>query len=155
MNILGGYPLARYGFDHETVYHDLDAEQYALARKRMKLLSILQYTLPGVPDLYYGDETGVQGGSDPDCRRTYPWGKEDQDLVAHFQWLGQFYHQHPCLKGGTFELTPLCEDVVALERADASERILIIINRSDRFMDISYKGRIFSLWPYEGKIEII
>ena len=155
MNILGGYPLARYGFDHETVYHDLDTEQYALARKRMKLLSILQYTLPGVPDLYYGDETGMQGGSDPDCRRTYPWGKEDQDLVAHFQWLGQFYHQHPCLKAGSFELTPLSEDVLALERSDAAERILIIINRTDRFMDISYKGRIFSLWPYEGKIEII
>ena len=152
MNILGGYPLAKYGFDNETVYHDLTHEQYSLAARRYKMLSILQYCLPGVPDIYYGDETGVQGGSDPDCRRTYPWGREDQDLVDHFRWLGGFYHQHPCLKSGKFILTPLNDDVVALERFNEEERILIIINRSYHSMTVTYKGVTYDLWPYDGKI---
>ena len=152
MNILGGYPIAKYGFDHETVYHNLATDEYDLARKRFKMLSILQYALPGVPDIYYGDETGVQGGSDPDCRRSYPWGKEDHDLVAHFQWLSRFYHEHPCLKNGGFELSALSEDVLALERFDGHERILVIINRSDQFMDILYKGKVYDLWPFDGKI---
>ena len=152
MNILGGYPLAKYGFDHETEYHDLTEEEYDLARKRYKMLSILQFTLPGVPDIYYGDETGVQGGSDPDCRRTYPWGKEDTDLVEHFRWLGQFYHEHPCLKNGGFELSPVSDDVLALERFDGQERILIIINRSDQFLNVLYKGKTYTLWPFDGKI---
>ena len=152
MNILGGYPLARYGFDHETKYRDLTPEQYDLARKRYKMLSILQFALPGVPDIYYGDETGVQGGSDPDCRRTYPWGQEDTDLVRHFQWLGEFYHKHPCLKNGGFELTPVNEDVLALERFDEKERLLFLINRSDQYMNIVYKEQSYHMWPFDGKI---
>ena len=152
MNILGGYPIARYGFDHETKYSDLNEEQYSLAVKRYKMLSILQYCLPGIPDIYYGDETGVQGGSDPDCRRTYPWGNEDQDLLAHFKWLGSFYHEHPCLKDGGFTLTPINDDVLAIERFDKSERLLILINRSEYFTDITYKGTTYELWPFGAKI---
>ena len=152
MNILGGYPIARYGFDRETEYKDLTPEQYELARKRIKMLSILQYALPGVPDIYYGDETGVQGGADPDCRRTYPWGHEDQDLIDHFKWLGKFYHEHSCLKDGTFELTAVNSDVLALERHNSKEHILVLINRSDRFFDIVYKNRTYNMWPFDGKI---
>ena len=152
MNILGGYPIAKYGFDHDTKYFDLDEEQYNLARIRFKMLSILQYALPGVPDIYYGDEAGVMGGSDPDCRRTYPWGHEDKDLVEHFRWLGNFYHAHPCLKNGGFRLTPVNDDVIALERFSGDDRILLFINRSDSCMDISFKGRIYSLWAYDAKI---
>ena len=152
MNILGGYPMARYGFDHETTYHDLTPEQYELARKRFKMLSILQYMLPGVPDIYYGDETGVQGGCDPDCRRTYPWGKEDLDLVEHFKWLGQFYHTHSCLKGGGYRLTAVDDDTLALERYDENERILLLVNRSDQYTNITYDGRLYQMWPFDGKI---
>ena len=152
MNILGGYPLAKYGFDNETVYHDLTPDQYSLAEKRYKMLSILQFCLPGVPDIYYGDEVGVQGGSDPDCRRTYPWGREDQDLLNHLRWLGGYYRQHPCLRNGKFILTPLNDDVVALERFNKEERLLIIINRSYHSNTVTYKGTTYDLWPYEGKI---
>ena len=152
MNILGGYPIAQYGFDHETTYHDLTPEQYELGRKRLKMLSILQYMLPGVPDIYYGDETGVQGGSDPDCRRTYPWGNEDQDLVDHFKWLGKFYHSHACLKNGGFRLTPVNDDILALERFDDTEHILLLVNRSDRYTNIVFQGKPYHMWPFDGKI---
>ena len=152
LNVLGGYPMAREGFDHETEYQDLTKEEYELAVNRYKMLSILQYCMPGVPDIYYGDEAGLQGGVDPDNRRAYPWGREDMDLVEHFRWLGSFYHEHPCLKNGGFELSAVDDNVLALERFNDDERILILINRSDKYYDIEYKGIIYDMWAYDGKI---
>ncbi len=63
--------------------------QYNVAVKRLKLASLLQYTLPGVPCLYYGDEAGMQGFEDPLNRGTYPWGREDHDLLCHYLKLGK------------------------------------------------------------------
>ncbi len=67
----------------------LSAEQYDLAKRRLKLASVLQYTLPGVPCVFYGDEVGKQGFEDPLNRGTYPWGREDADLLEHYEKLGK------------------------------------------------------------------
>ena len=60
-----------------------------IGRKRVKLASFLQYVLPGVPSLYYGDEVGLQGYEDPMNRAPFPWGREDQDLLSHYRFLGE------------------------------------------------------------------
>ena len=67
----------------------LSKEQYELGKKRLKLAACLQYFLPGVPSLYYGDEAGLQGFEDPLNRRPYPWGKEDKELLGHYAYLGR------------------------------------------------------------------
>lgn len=67
----------------------LSDEYYAFAKLRLKAAAILQYTLPGVPCVYYGDEAGVQGFEDPLNRGTYPWGREDDDLLGHYRALGE------------------------------------------------------------------
>ncbi|MCF0228611.1 MAG: glycoside hydrolase family 13 protein [Parasporobacterium sp.] len=152
LNILGGNRMAAYGFDNGARYSDLDDEHYKLARTRYKMLSVLQFCLPGVPDIYYGDEAGVMGGADPDCRRTYPWNHADEDLVNHFKWLGSFYHEHPVLKNGDFRLTDINDDVIALERFNDEEHFLMFINRSDRYMDIEFNGQTYNLWAYDAKI---
>ena len=72
----------------------LDDAQYALAKKRLKLASALQYVLPGVPCVFYGDEAGVQGCEDPLNRVTYPWGREDGDLLDHYRMLGTFREKY-------------------------------------------------------------
>ncbi len=78
----------------------LNHEQYSLARKRLMLASILQFTLPGVPCLFYGDEVGVQGFEDPMSRGTYPWGIEDSTLLEHYRRLGKMRAQYKnMLKG--------------------------------------------------------
>lgn len=59
-----------------------------LAALRLKAAAILQYTLPGIPCVYYGDEAGMQGFEDPLNRATYPWGRERDDLLAHYKALG-------------------------------------------------------------------
>lgn len=66
----------------------LSPAEYALGVKRLKLASLLQYVLPGVPCLFYGDEAGMQGFEDPLNRGTYPWGKENEELLAHYIALG-------------------------------------------------------------------
>ena len=60
-----------------------------IGRKRVKMASFLQYVLPGVPSLYYGDEVGLQGYEDPMNRAPFPWGREDADLLAHYRFLGE------------------------------------------------------------------
>ena len=67
----------------------LSDEYYAFAKLRLKAAAILQYTLPGVPCVYYGDEAGVQGFEDPLNRATYPWGRQDDDLLGHYRALGE------------------------------------------------------------------
>lgn len=66
----------------------LSEDKYSEAKRRLKVASLLQFTLPGIPCVYYGDEAGVQGFEDPLNRGTYPWGREDAELVAHYRALG-------------------------------------------------------------------
>jgi glycosidase len=72
----------------ERAKFTLDGDLYDRAKARLKFASTLQYVLPGVPCLYYGDEAGVYGYEDPLNRGTYPWGREDLDLVKHYQTIG-------------------------------------------------------------------
>lgn len=66
-----------------------DAE-YAAACRRLKVAAFLQFTLPGVPCIYYGDEAGMTGFEDPFNRGCYPWGQENQTLLAYYQALSHF-----------------------------------------------------------------
>ena len=60
-------------------------------KHRVRLASLIQFTVPGAPTVYYGDEVGLTGDDDPDDRRTYPWadlgGSPDTALLAHYQAL--------------------------------------------------------------------
>ena len=68
---------------------DLDS-----ARRRLMLCAALQYTLPGNPCVYYGDEAGLQGEKDPFNRACYPWGREDEGLLAWYRTLGELRTKH-------------------------------------------------------------
>jgi len=65
----------------------------------------VQMTWPGAPTIYYGDEAGLVGWTDPDCRRTYPWGAEDEGLIELHRKLARIRAEHPCLRDGS--LAPL------------------------------------------------
>lgn len=66
----------------------LSGEAYDLAKRRLKIASLLQFLLPGVPSVYYGDEVGLQGYEDPMNRAPFPWGKEDEEILSHYRFLG-------------------------------------------------------------------
>ena len=126
----------------------LDPEARELAGRRLRMLSLLQYALPGVPCLYYGDEAGLEGHTDPYNRRTFPWGKEDRGLLEHYRALGSFYAEHSALRGGSFEVLQTgSEEVFAFVRGDGSERLLIASNRGEETAQFSFGGETLTLGP--------
>ncbi len=75
----------------------LSQEEYERGKKRLFLAACLQYFLPGVPSLYYGDEIGLEGFEDPFNRRPYPWGQEDTEILTHYQKLGSLRKKYRSL----------------------------------------------------------
>lgn len=111
--------------------YNLSHEQYLKAVKLLKLAAVLQYTLPGVPSLYYGDEAGMQGFGDPFCRKTYPWGKENPELLSFYKDLGNMRKNTAAFKTGDF--IPLCAEngVFVFLRKNEDCQVLIAVNASD------------------------
>ena len=109
----------------------LDPDQLDIAKARLKLASALQFTLPGVPCVYYGDEAGMEGGADPFCRRCYPWGAEDADLLAWYTRLGQLRNELECFKSGKYDLVQALDGLFAFTRGRGRGRVLVTVNVSD------------------------
>ena len=124
-------------------------EDYKSATLKVKLLSTLQFCLPGVPCIYYGDEAGLMGGTDPSNRSGYPWGFENLDLGYHYRMLGLIYDEHPALKGGGFSFVSgtdtAHEDIFAFTRkgkdiAGTEETLIVLANRSYEKAEIDLSG---------------
>ncbi|MBR4767869.1 MAG: glycoside hydrolase family 13 protein [Lachnospiraceae bacterium] len=92
---------------------------------------VMQFTLPGAPTVYYGDEAGLAGWTDPDDRRPYPWGHEITDLITFHRDVIAIHKKVSCLKTGSF--LPLKADYgyVSYGRFDQNSAALILINHSD------------------------
>lgn len=89
---------------------------------------VMQMTWPGAPGIYYGDEAGLCGFTDPDNRRTYPWGKEDFELVEFHCDISWLHYRHSALQSGAVK--PLIEeqDLIAYGRFDDEEQIVVVVN---------------------------
>lgn len=124
--------LAVGGFVPEEFHYSyrLGATEYELAKMRLKTAAVLQYALPGVPVIYYGDEAGAEGHFDPYNRGSFPWDKEDREIQEHYRKLGKIYKQHPGIHGGSFKVYPIGEDVIGIEREDELEKLVVIVNRN-------------------------
>lgn len=72
----------------------LSQEAFQKAFELLKLATVLQFTLPGIPCIYYGDEVGLQGFRDPYCRMTYPYGREDKDILEFYKKITAFYQKY-------------------------------------------------------------
>ncbi|MBO5873349.1 MAG: glycoside hydrolase family 13 protein [Clostridia bacterium] len=119
------YPSSR----AEQSARKLSPEEYALGIKKQKLAALIQYTLPGVPSLYYGDEAGLEGYGDPFCRAAYPWGKENNELLSYYKKLGAIRKNNAVFKEGAF--VPEYEGLGSISylRQDENNKILIAVNR--------------------------
>ena len=110
----------------------LTGGQRERGRQLLKLAGALQYCLPGVPCLYYGDEAGVEGYQDPFNRACYPWGNEDAELVAWFGALGRMRAALPLFKNGAFSAVFEQEGALGFERTDGVATMLCAVNPTDR-----------------------
>lgn len=99
---------------------------------------LLQMTWPGAPTLYYGDEAGVCGFTDPDNRRTYPWGKEDKQILEAYKKAIALRKEYPVLKHGSFRFLKGQTAILGYARFDKKNQILILINHSDRHLQETF-----------------
>ncbi|MFC1679375.1 alpha amylase N-terminal ig-like domain-containing protein [Elusimicrobiota bacterium] len=120
-NLLGSHDTERVG----TVFKG--------DMSRLKLAVLFQMTYLGAPVIYYGDEVGLPGGKDPDCRRAFPWDERDQDreLFEHYRKLIRIRKATPELRWGDFEavLTDAGKNVYAFLREYGEEKTLVILHR--------------------------
>lgn len=94
----------------------------------MRAAVMLQMTWPGAPTLYYGDEAGVTGWTDPDNRRTYPWGHEDQELIEYHRKMIRIHKEHEALLTGSLKYLEGAYKVICYGRFTAREKMVVLIN---------------------------
>ncbi len=90
-------------------------------------------TYEGVPCIYYGTEIGIEGGHDPDCRRTMEWNKENWNLKLfnHYKKLIGLRKQNKALRRGKFEWLDNIEGVIGFTREYEDEKVFVLINNSN------------------------
>lgn len=102
-------------------------------KRRLELATVFQYTYLGIPYIYYGDEVGLEGGNDPDCRRCMIWDKEEQDtkLFEHFKWLASIRREHKEFVDGEFNTLLAKQQFLVYERVLKQEKSIVFLNNSE------------------------
>ena len=119
-------------------------QAYPEAVARLKSAVVLQYMLPGVPSVYYGDEAGMEGFGDPFNRRFYPWGKENKDILSFYIKLGEIRKKYSAFKKGEYEEIYSENGGFVFKRFDENSEVLICVNISDSVKLIKYNGTLKS-----------
>lgn len=142
LTVLGSTPEDYDRPSRELAVSRLSPERRATAVRLLKLASLLQYTVFGIPSLYYGDEVGLEGFHDPFCRMPFPWGELDDplraELLAHYRALGQL-RAHPALDHGDFAVTAHGADWLAYRRTSTSDptaTLLVAVNRGSTPLEL-------------------
>ena len=111
-------------------HFDYDAASADVDKAVMKEAVVMQMTWPGAPTLYYGDEAGVCGFTDPDNRRTYPWGLEDKELLAFHKKAIALHKEHRVFAEGSLVLLHGDYNILAYGRFDSEEQIVCLFNNN-------------------------
>ena len=139
MNLLGTHDTPRIltalvddfnGTREEMSKRHLSRNQFDIAYDRLLMAAFLQYTLPGSPSLYYGDEAGMEGGRDPFNRRPYPWGRENTEILDHFRQLGKLRREHPAFRLGDIRFFQAGDRHIGFTRSYAGKTYRVCCNRS-------------------------
>ncbi|MCL2086468.1 MAG: glycoside hydrolase family 13 protein [Oscillospiraceae bacterium] len=128
---LAGDKIGDNGREWQANQHLSDA-QYVYGKVLVKCAMVLQFFLPGIPCIYYGDETGVGGYKDPFNRRTYPWGKEDDDLIEFTAELSHIRKSHHVFREGALKFIEVEPNYCIFSRSFGDETVVIYLNKSKR-----------------------
>jgi glycosidase len=153
LTVLGGdeFPEGRPAMSK----YRLDEQQLKRGKERLKLASTLQFTLPGVPCVFYGDEAGMEGGADPFCRRCYPWGYVDSDLISWYISLSRIRKEHGAFIHGKYTLIEARDGLFAYTRGEGDERVLVAVNMTDTDRVIKADGFNYDLFSKTFSKQII
>ena len=109
---------------------------------------VIQLTWPGAPTIYYGDEAGQVGWTDPDNRRSYPWGKEDWELIEFHRYMIEFHKTIPCLRNGSLKPLMAGEHLIAYGRFTRDTKAVVVINNKTEYRNLS-----IPVWEIEVPVQ--
>ncbi len=144
MNILGTHDTARiltvlggiYCSNKDEMALDsayLTPKNKEIAIQKLKMAAVLQYTLPGVPCLYYGDENGTEGHIDPFCRRCFDWNNLNEDLISFYKRLGHVRKVHEdVFADGEWQTLKVYQGLLLYKRKKNNEEVFVCVNNSPK-----------------------
>ena len=124
----------------------------------LRLIVVIQFTLPGVPLIYYGDETALKGGKEPDNRKSYPWGKEDKDLSDFYNKIVNIRNSEDGLKKGDLIIHETDPEVFVFERNYENEKLIVLVNVSNEqklIKGINLSGSYVNLFNVSEKYKFV
>lgn len=126
----------------ELAQRSFTDEQLRFGKQRLKLAAFLQFMLPGMPCIYYGDEAGMTGYRDPFNRGFYPWGREDEQLISFYHALCNLKKTQPALRRGTVLVVEAGGGRVMLLRQYQGQSIAICCNQSTQNWTLPRSGKL-------------
>ncbi len=118
-------------------YAGAQAASENVSKAVMREAVVIQMTWPGAPTLYYGDEAGVCGFTDPDNRRTYPWGQEDQDLILFHKKMIAIHKKYRILRSGSLKFLWNDYQGLCYGRFSHTEQIIVVINNREEGREVT------------------
>lgn len=118
------------------------AAEEEVKRAVMKAAVVIQMTWPGAPTLYYGDEAGICGFTDPDNRRTYPWGEEDKELLSFHREMIRIHRESTALRTGSVKFLCGGRNLLSYGRFDEEEQFVVLINNDQYAQKVD-----LAVWP--------
>lgn len=136
MNELSNHDHSRFltrtnRFVGRTNSHGPEAADHNVNKAVLREAVVIQMTWPGAPTIYYGDEAGVTGFTDPDNRRTYPWGKEDKELIRFHKEMIAIHKKNREFLTGSLKYMEGDYNVIGYGRFNKEEQSVILVNNND------------------------
>ncbi len=136
MNELSNHDHSRFltrtnHFVGRTNSHGPEAANNNVNKAVLREAVVIQMTWPGAPTVYYGDEAGVTGFTDPDNRRTYPWGREDKELIRFHKDMIAIHKKNREFLTGSLKYMEGEHNVIGYGRFNKEEQSAILINNND------------------------
>ncbi len=117
-----------------------EAANYGVNKGVFMEAVVMQMTWPGAPTIYYGDEAGVCGWTDPDNRRTYPWGHEDEQLIEFHKAIIRIHKENPALLRGSYKNIYADYNILSYARFYNDNSVIVVINNNDGEREISVEA---------------
>lgn len=144
---LGAGPGWEHSSKAERAAYRLGGAHRARAKALLRLGCAVLFAFPGSPTVYYGDEAGLEGFEDPFNRRTFPWGREDKELVAYFSALGGLRRESRALRRGDLRYVAGRGPLLAFTRSYEGETVLCAVNTSEEEQTFTWEGGTVTLPP--------
>lgn len=162
MNVIGTHDTARAltllgapdrvkQMDREgRAHYRLPPDHLEKAKHKLRMAATIQFTMPGSPTIYYGDEAGNQGFEDPFNRATYPWGAEDAEILAFYRRLCAVRANSDTLAHGDLRFIKSENALLQYERVSDHARLQIVVNRGDHAIE-TYVDAAYALDMLSGQ----